>query len=160
MKTEKNKVVSVTYELRTDKNGEIIDSANENNPLNFIFGNGMMLPEFEKNLENLSENDTFDFMLTPENGYGLRNEENIAELPLNIFEQNGKIDENLLKPGNIIPLQDNRGNRFNGKVISVTDNTVKLDFNHPLAGENLYFTGKIISVRDASKEELEHGHVH
>jgi FKBP-type peptidyl-prolyl cis-trans isomerase SlyD len=66
----------------------------------------------------------------------------------------------LLTIGNVIPLQDENGNRFNGQVVSVTDELVKLDFNHPLADEDLYFTGKIIEVRDATQQELEHGHIH
>ncbi len=161
MKAEKNNVISLTYELKiTGKDGEVIDAANENQPLDFIYGSGMMLPKFEENLANLSAEDTFEFMLTAEEGYGLRNEENIADVPMNVFMQDGKIEDGLLAVGNVIPLQDNEGNRFNGQVISLTDDTVKLDFNHPLAGENLYFTGKILSVREATKQELEHGHVH
>ncbi len=161
MKAEKNNVVSLTYELRIDgKEGEVIDAANEEQPLDFIYGSGMMLPKFEENLANLSADDTFDFMLTAEEGYGIRNEENIADVPMNVFEQDGKVEEGLLAVGNVIPLQDNEGNRFNGQVVSLTKDTVKLDFNHPLAGENLFFTGKILSVREATKQELEHGHVH
>jgi len=161
MKAEKNNVVSLTYELRiTGKDGEVIDAANKNQPLDFIYGSGMMLPKFEENLTNLKADDTFDFMLTAEEGYGIRNEENVADVPMNVFQQDGKIEENLLTVGNVIPLQDQEGNRFNGQVISLTDDTVKLDFNHPLAGESLYFTGKILTVRDATKQELEHGHVH
>jgi len=161
MKAEKNNVVSLTYELRiTRKDGEVIDAANENQPLDFIYGSGMMLPKFEENLTNLKADDTFDFMLTAEEGYGIRNEENVADVPMNVFQQDGKIEEGLLTVGNVIPLQDQEGNRFNGQVISLTDDTVKLDFNHPLAGESLYFTGKILTVRDATKQELEHGHVH
>jgi len=161
MKAEKNNVVSLTYELRIDgKEGEVIDAANEKQPLDFIYGSGMMLPKFEENLANLSADDAFDFMLTAEDGYGVRNEENIADVPMNVFQQDGKIEEGLLAVGNVIPLQDNEGNRFNGQVVSLTQDTVKLDFNHPLAGENLFFTGKILSVREATKQELEHGHVH
>ncbi len=161
MKAEKNNVVSLTYELRIDgKDGEVIDTADVNNPLDFICGAGMMLPKFEENLANLKADDTFDFMLTAEEGYGLRNEENISDIPMNVFEQDGKVEEGLLIIGNVIPLQDQNGNRFNGQVVSVDKETVKLDFNHPLAGENLYFTGKILSVREATAQEKEHGHVH
>lgn len=161
MVIEKNKVVSVSYELRTHgKEGEIVDLAYEESPLQFIYGIGMMLPKFEENLSNLKVNDTFDFMLTSEEGYGERNEENVSDVPKNLFEQNGVIQEGLLTIGNVIPLQDENGNRFNGQVVSVTDELVKLDFNHPLADEDLYFTGKIVEVRDATQQELEHGHIH
>ena len=161
MKIEKNKVVSVSYELRTKgKDGEVVDMAYEESPLNFIYGNGMMLPKFEENLENMAVDNTFDFKLTSEEGYGSRNEENVSDVPKNIFEQNGKIEAGILDIGNVIPLQDEKGNHFNGQVVSVTDEIVKLDFNHPLADEDLYFTGKVVSVREATQQELEHGHVH
>ena len=161
MKAEKNNVVSLTYELRiTGKDGEVIDAADLNSPLDFIYGAGMMLAKFEENLFELKADDTFDFMLTPEEGYGLRNEENVSDIPMNVFEQDGKVQDGLLTVGNVIPLQDQNGNRFNGQVVSVDKETVKLDFNHPLAGENLYFTGKILSIREATAQELEHGHVH
>ncbi|MCF6365947.1 MAG: peptidylprolyl isomerase [Bacteroidales bacterium] len=161
MKTEKNKVVAVSYELRIEeKSEEIIDLAYEEKPLEFLFGNGMMLQKFEDNLAGLSIGDTFNFKLTSEEGYGVRNEENISEIPKNVFEQNGKIEAGLLDIGNVIPLQDDKGNRFNGQVISVTGELVKLDFNHPLAGEDLFFTGKIVNIREATEQELEHKHVH
>jgi len=161
MKVENNKVIAVSYELRTEENSDnIIDLAYEDQPLEFIFGKKMMLQKFEDNLENLLKGDTFKFKLTSEEGYGTYNKENISEIPLNVFEQNGKIEEKLLEIGNIIPLQDEKGNHFNGKVLSVDDNNVKLDFNHPLADKDLYFSGKIIDVREATPQELEHGHVH
>ena len=161
MKIEKDKVVSVSYELKTKgKDGEVVDMAYEESPLNFIYGAGMMLPKFEENLANLDVDSTFDFMLTSEEGYGSRNEENVSDVPKNVFEQNGKIEGDLLDIGNVIPLQDDKGNHFNGKVVSITDDVIKLDFNHPLADEDLYFTGKVISIREATKQEIEHGHIH
>ncbi len=161
MKAEKNNVVSLSYELRLKgKENEIIDKAEESQPLNFIFGIGMMLPKFEENLLNLKEGDTFEFVLSPEEGYGIRNEDHISEIPKNVFEQDGKIEEGLLTVGNIIPLQDQEGRHYNAQVISITDENVKLDFNHPLADEHLFFTGKILGIRKATKQEIEHGHVH
>lgn len=161
MKIEKSKVVSVSYELRTEENSDnIIDLAYEDQPLVFIFGSGMMLQKFEDNLENLSKGDEFKFKITSADGYGAYNKENVSDIPLNVFEQNGKIDEKLLAVGNTIPLQDENGNHFNGKVISSDENTVKLDFNHPLADKDLYFSGKVVEVREATPQELEHGHVH
>ena len=161
MKIEKNKVVALSYELRLEENSsEIIDAANADRPLEFIFGNGMMLQKFEDNLENLTKDASFKFKLSAEEGYGVRNEENVSDIPLNVFEQNGKVDEKLLAIGNVIPLQDDKGNHYNGKVISVDDKNVRLDFNHPLADKDLYFSGKILEIRDATAQELEHGHIH
>ncbi len=161
MKIEKNKVVAVSYELKlAEKSEEVIDLAYEDSPLEFLFGSGMMLQKFEENLSDLSKDDTFDFKLTSEEGYGTRNEDYISDVPKNIFEQDGKIQDDLLTVGNVIPMQDENGGHFNGQVVSVEDNMVKLDFNHPLAGEDLYFTGKIVNIREATEQELEHGHVH
>ncbi len=161
MKAEKNKVVSVSYELKlSEKDNDIIDSANENKPLEFLFGSGMMLQKFEDNLSGLTTNDTFKFKLTSEEGYGTRNDDYVSDVPLDIFKKDGKIEDDLLAVGNVIPMQDENGNHFNGQVISVENEMVKLDFNHPLAGENLYFTGKIVGLREATEIELQHGHVH
>ncbi len=161
MKIEKNKIVAVSYELKiAEKSEEVIDLAYEDSPLEFLFGSGMMLQKFEENLNDLSKNDTFDFKLTSEEGYGTRNEDYVSDVPKNIFEQDGKIQDDLLTVGNVIPMQDENGGHFNGQVVSVENNMVKLDFNHPLAGEDLYFTGKIVNIREATEQELEHGHVH
>jgi FKBP-type peptidyl-prolyl cis-trans isomerase SlyD len=161
MKVEQNKVISVSYELRINgKEGEIADLAYEESPLNFIYGIGLMLPKFEANLKDLKAGDNFEFMLTHEEGYGSRNEDYLSDVPKHLFEQNGKIESGLLEIGNFIPMQDDKGNHFVGKVVSVNDEVVRLDFNHPLAGENLFFSGKIVGIREATQQELEHGHVH
>ena len=161
MIAEKDKVVSMRYELRLKgKDGEVVEIVEENNPFNFIYGNGQLLQKFEENISGLTEKDTFEFLLTSKEAYGERNEENIAEIPMTAFEVEGKIEEGLLDIGNFIPLRDEAGNHYNGKVLEVSENNVKLDFNHPLAGEDLYFTGAILSLREATAQELEHGHVH
>lgn len=161
MKIEQNKVVSVTYDLRTDgHDSDIVESATVEMPLEFIYGNGMMLPKFEEYLSDKNKGDDFQFMLNSDEAYGPIQEENYVELPKSAFQVDGKIDDEMLQIGNVIPLQDQDGNRFDGLVAEILDDTVKMDFNHPMAGEDLYFTGKIIEVRDATAEELEHGHVH
>ncbi len=161
MIAEKNKVVSMRYELRLNgKDGDVVEVVEESNPFNFIYGNGHLLEKFEEKISGLSPDDTFEFMLTSDEAYGDRNEENIAEIPMNAFEVDGKIEEGLLEIGNFIPLRDEAGNHYNGKVVSVSDTAVKLDFNHPLAGETLFFSGAILSIREATAQELEHGHVH
>ncbi len=72
----------------------------------------------------------------------------------------GKIDPEMLRIGNVIPMQDNQGNPLEGLVIGVDEASVKMDFNHPMAGKTLHFAGTIIDLRDATEEELSHGHVH
>jgi FKBP-type peptidyl-prolyl cis-trans isomerase SlyD len=81
-------------------------------------------------------------------------------LPIDIFKVDGVVDMAMLKTGNIIPMSDRDGNRLDGKVIAITGESVKMDFNHPLAGHQLHFSGEVIDVRDASEEEIAHGHAH
>ncbi len=155
----KDKVVSLTYDLRLDSHeGDMVEQTTEENPLEFVFGTGSMLAKFEENLENLKVNDTFQFKLDCADAYGYADDEQIVELPLTMFEVDGEIKEGLLEIGNSIPMQDQNGNRFNGTVAEVGEETVTIDFNHPLADEDLYFSGRVIEIRDASPEEIESGH--
>ncbi len=161
MNISQNKVVSLTYELRLgNKMGETVDMADNSAPLVFIYGTGSMLPKFESNLENLKVNDTFEFTLAPEDAYGDLISEAIVDLPLEIFKIDGKLDYDMLVVGNSIPMQDNEGHPLEGKIVEVNSENVKMDFNHPLAGKTLHFTGQIIDMREATPEELSHGHVH
>ena len=158
MKIDTNKYVSLSYDLTVGEENEqeLMEQATAEQPLQFIFGTNTMLPAFEKNLEDLSEGDSFDFTLTSEEGYGDYDEANIIDLPKNIFEVDGKIDEEMLFEGNTLPMMDSNGNRLMGSVVSVGESDVTMDFNHPLAGETLHFKGNVLSVREASAEEIAH----
>ncbi|MBN2892187.1 MAG: peptidylprolyl isomerase [Bacteroidales bacterium] len=161
MKIEQNKVVSLTYDLRKESHeGEMIESVNTDRPLQFIFGMGMMLQKFESNLQGMEEGADFQFELKPEESYGEYSADNVFELPKQNFEIDGKIEDGILEVGNLIPLQDQQGNQFEGLVTEVKEETVIMDFNHPMAGKSLFFTGKVVGVREATAEELDHGHVH
>lgn len=161
MKIEKNKVVSLLYQLtENDQNGTLIEAVDENRPFTFLYGNGNLIPGFENNVANLNPGDSFGFQVSPEEGYGTYEQENVADLPITIFMRDGKVDTEILKVGNIIPLQDDKGHVFQGMVKKIGLEQVNIDFNHPLAGKTLYFAGKIVDVREASEEELSHGHVH
>ena len=161
MKVGLNKIVTLTYKLRfDDANGEIIQEVNEEKPFVHLFGNGTLLPTFESNLEGSEPEGEFGFNLTPKDGYGEFTDEAIIELDNSIFEKDGKIDEELVKIGNMITMQDQEGHPIEGRVIEHKSDKVVMDFNHPLAGKSLYFSGKVLDVREASAEELSHGHVH
>jgi FKBP-type peptidyl-prolyl cis-trans isomerase SlyD len=161
MKIEKNTVVSLIYKLtENDQDGNVIEEVAETSPFTFLFGHGNLIPGFENSVANLNPSETFAFTVTPEEGYGIYSEENVAELPIAIFMQDGKVDNNILKVGNVIPLQDNEGHVFQGTVKHIGLEQVKMDFNHPLAGKTLHFKGHVVDVREASAEELAHGHVH
>lgn len=156
MKISPNNFVSLSYDLFVGENGkeELMEQATVEKPLEFIFGTNSMLEEFEKNISGLAAGETFDFVLTSEQAYGEYNDEHVVDLPKNIFEVDGKMDENVIFEGNTVPMMDANGNRLNGSVVSVGDDTVKMDFNHPLAGENLHFVGKVQNVREATEEEI------
>jgi len=156
MKIDTNKFVSLSYDLNVGEGEEreLMERATPENPLEFIYGTNSMLEAFEKNIENLSEGDSFSFTLTPEQAYGDYDEERLVDLPKSIFEVDGKVDERVVFEGNIVPMMDTSGNRLNGAVVEVKDDIVKMDFNHPLAGETLHFSGKVLNVRDASPEEI------
>lgn len=155
MEIGRNKFVTLTYELRTNGvEGEVIEKTEAATPLGFVFGAGKMLEMFENKLEGLAKGSAFDFELKATEAYGEVNPNAIVEIPKNIFEVEGKIDDELLTVGNHVPMQDAHGNRLNGLVLEVADEKVKMDFNHPLAGDNLFFKGEVLEVREATEDEL------
>jgi FKBP-type peptidyl-prolyl cis-trans isomerase SlyD len=161
MEIRKEKVVSITYELRKDgENGEVVETVTGDNPLTFLYGVGGMLPKFEENLDGMRAGDEFRFGLNSEDAYGPVVENAVVDVPIDVFKVDGQVDHNMLQIGNMVPMMDNSGNRLNGKIIDIQVESVKMDFNHPMAGKNLYFSGSIAEVRDATDEELAHGHVH
>ncbi len=163
MQISKNKVVTVTYDLHCNLPGDAkqhVETADIKNPLSFIYGTGMMIPGFEKGLDGKSKGDKFTFSIDSDDAYGNKEENAVIKLPIEIFKVDGVLDMNLLQIGKFLPLNDNEGNVLNGKVVAYDTETVTMDFNHPLAGHNLHFTGEVVDVRDASAEEISHGHVH
>ena len=157
MKISENKLVILQYKLSVKtENGELelMEETTPEQPLQYFHGMGMMLPKFEENLEGLGEGDKFEFMIPVADAYGEYEEENVIELPKNIFMIDGKFDDEKVFPGAIVPLMDNEGNRINAEIVEVKAEVVKVDLNHPLAGEDLYFSGRIISVTQPTEEEL------
>lgn len=156
MKISTNTFVSLSYDLNVGEGEEreLMERATEETPLEFIFGTGSMLEAFEKNLDGLSVGDSFSFVLTPEQAYGEYDDEHVVDLPRNIFEVDGKINEEVIFEGNTVPMMDTNGNRLNGSVVAVKDDVVTMDFNHPLAGETLNFSGKVLTVRESTPEEI------
>jgi len=157
MKIAPNHVVSLTYDLYSPKDGTeaLVESATQEQPLTFLFGVGQMLPKFEENLSTLSTGDNYDFTISAADGYGEHDENAVANLPKDMF--NGA---DLPEIGSILPLQDNNGNRFQGQVVSIAEDSIIVDLNHPMAGQSLHFKGEILNVRPATPEELSHGHAH
>ena len=156
MKAEKNKEVSLTYELIVD--GVLADKADETRPLQYIHGTGMLLPKFESEVEGKEPGEEFAFTLTPEEGYGTYDENRLIDLPKEAFMMDGKVRDDLLVIGKMIPMVNDSGQVVNGIVYLVDDDKVTMDFNHPMAGKTLNFTGKVVEVREATEKELKKGH--
>jgi len=156
MKISVNKYVTLTYDLNVGEGDEreLMEQATIEKPMEFIYGTNSMLDAFEKQLEGMNSGDEFNFKLSPDDAYGEYDEAQLLELPKNIFEVEGKIDGDILFEGNVVPMMDSSGNRLMGSVVNIGDDFVTMDFNHPLAGENMHFTGKVIDVRDATQEEI------
>ena len=158
MKIEPQHVVSLTYDLyvkQEDGTEALVESATEEQPLTFVYGAGQMLPKFEENLSDHSTGDQYDFRLTAEDAYGQYDDEAVANLPKDMFK-----GTEIPEIGSVLPLQDNNGNHFQGQVVSVAEDGVIVDLNHPMAGQDLHFKGNILNVRPATPEELSHGHAH
>jgi len=155
MKIGKNKMVSLTYDLHyDDAEGELIEQATSGKPLSFVFGAGIMLPKFETHLEGFEVGNPFEISLQDVDAYGELDENAIVDLPKHLFFIEGEFDDEVVAVGNSVPMMSTSGQRLNGLVLEITDDIVKMDFNHPLAGENLFFKGEITEVREATDEEI------
>jgi FKBP-type peptidyl-prolyl cis-trans isomerase SlyD len=165
MIVENKKVVSVNYHLtvKDEKNGgeTLVEKTDAANPFVFLYGAGGLLEDFENNLKGKKVGDSFDFYITAENGYGERNDDHVVNIPIEAFKgEDGELDKEMVTPGNVLPMVDKDGNRLQGTVQEVTDTFVRMDFNHPLAGQELHFKGEVVEVREATEDELSHGHAH
>jgi len=162
MSEVKHKVISLDYKLYRDTaEGEMIETTEGKEPLVFMSGVSQMIPEFEAQVIDLNIGETFSFGIKSENAYGTRTEDAIIELPQDMFKQDGKlIDE--IAVDNIVPLQDQQGQVVPAKVVSINEESVTMDVNHPLADQDLHFIGSVVEVREATTEEVEQsqGHVH
>ncbi len=159
MKAAPDTVVKIAYELRTEPNGEVRDSATQESPFSFLFGHNNVLDKFEKSLEGLIAGNQFNFVLAPEEGYGEYDNDAVIQLDKSVFAVDGVEQNDMLFVGNVVPLQDQHGNPFQGRIVAVGDK-VTVDLNHPFAGKTLYFSGTVVEVREAHQVELDHGHVH
>lgn len=160
MKATKNMVVALTYQLRNEPNGQVMDEATADAPFEFLFGHGNVLEKFEGNLEGLIAGNQFQFVLSPADGYGEFDSEALIKMSKSDFNFDGQDASHLIEVGNIIPLQDQHGNPFQGRITEITGETVEIDLNHPFAGKTLYFSGEVVGVRPAHETELAHGHIH
>ncbi|NOU47627.1 MAG: peptidylprolyl isomerase [Bacteroidales bacterium] len=157
MKIDKNTVATLSYTLTDNDTEAVLQLINEEKPEEFMFGQGLMIDFFEDSLIGLQENDSFDFVINCDQAYGPVDPGAIFDLPNSSFaNEDGTFEEGVLQIGNVFPMQDNEGYRHYGKMIKLMEESVTMDFNHPLAGKDLRFRGKIAGVR---KSET-HDHAH
>ncbi len=153
-KVSKDMVVGLEYTLRLD-DGEVVDTSEGRGPLHFLQGHGHIIPGLEKELYGMGLGEEKAIVVFPAEGYGERKPNATQEFPRDAFPQGVEIE-----PGMAIQLTDQAGNPHTAFVKEVRDGTVLLDLNHPLAGETLHFDVEIVALREATAEELDHGHVH
>lgn len=167
MKINTNTVVGLTYELKVSKEEDGIESApfsveirDQEDPFYFLYGMSGLPEKFEELLEGKNEGDNFSFILTHEDAYGEADDELIITLPKDQFSGDRGFSPEMLEEGNFLPLMDENGYSMQAKVLKDLGDQLLLDFNHPLVGFDLHFEGNILEVREATQEELDHGHVH
>lgn len=156
---EEQQVVTLTYELREHgPSGELLERMDANYPFIFLFGTGKLLPSFEDQLFGLSEEDAFEFTLSPQEAYGPVRPSDIVSVPLKAFKIDGEVPPNMLVKGNYVSLTNEEGQTYNGKILDWDDQQVKVDFNHAMAGKTLHFKGAVLHIRPATIDELVRQH--
>ena len=153
MQIAQNAVAAFHYTL-TDDEGQVIDSSKGREPLTYLHGSGQIVPGLEKQMEGRGAGDKFTADVTPEEGYGVHHAELLQEVPREAFQG---VDD--IQPGMQFQGRGPQG-AINVTVTKVEDGKVFIDGNHPLAGKTLHFDIEVTNVREATGEELEHGHVH
>lgn len=149
---QKDRVVSIDYELK-DGTGALIDRS-EGEPLVYLHGNENIIPGLERQLEGKKAGDKVDCVIAPADGYGERDDELVFAVSPSDFAEPGKVEV-----GMQFQAHQEDGVRI-VTVVGVSKDEIKVDANHPLAGKDLHFSVTVKEVRDASEEELKHGHVH
>jgi FKBP-type peptidyl-prolyl cis-trans isomerase SlyD len=153
MKIEGSKVVSFHYTLK-NADGEPMESSRETEPMAYLHGSRNIIPGLEKALEGRESGDEFEVTVAPEEAYGEYNPDNIQRIPAKHFK-----DPRRLEPGQLVSIQTRNG-PLQAVVKKVGRFNIDVDANHPLAGQSLTFEVEITDVRDATEEEISHGHVH
>lgn len=158
MEQMSHKYITVAYELYTDNEKgihELVEKTTVEHPFQFISGMGVALDSFEDRIAALAEGEDFDFVLNVEEAYGPYMEEHVLELDKQMFCVNDHFDKEMVYPGAVLPLVNADGNRFQGLVLEVKENVVVIDLNHPLAGKDLHFKGKVVTSREATDAEIQ-----
>ena len=152
-KVNDGQVVSMEYTLKVD--GEVADTSQGREPLEYVHGAGNIIPGLEREMKGMAVGESKDVIVAAVDGYGEEDEKAFMDVPREQFPE-----EIPLKVGTELQVQNQAGQPMYARIETVGDKSVRLDFNHPLAGKELHFSVKVISLREATDEEKEHGHVH
>jgi FKBP-type peptidyl-prolyl cis-trans isomerase SlyD len=153
LKVMDGQVVSMDYNLHID--GQLVDSSKGGDPLDYLHGAGNIIPGLESELDGMAVGESKRVIVSPADGYGEHDPEAYMEVPRGEFPA-----EIPLEIGTQLQLQNEDGHPMYARIDEINDDTVVLDFNHPLAGKELHFDVTIVAVREPTTEELDHGHVH
>ena len=153
LKVNDGHVVSMEYTLKVD--GEVADTSEGREPMEFVHGAGNIIPGLEREMRGMAVGDSKDVVVAAADGYGEEDEKAFMDVPREQFPK-----EIPMKVGTEIQVQNQAGQPMYARIDMVGDKSVRLDFNHPLAGKELHFSVKVVGLRDATDEEKEHGHVH
>ena len=143
-------VTTVHYTGTFPDSGEMFDTSREGEPLTFLVGHKGMIPGFEREMIGAAVGDTRAFTLEPEDAYGHPTDAMIQEVPRGMFPEEMPIELGMMLMSDAGPF----------RIVAMTDEVVKCDFNNPMAGKTLHFEVEVMEVRKATEEELAHGHVH
>jgi len=150
--------MEVAYQLFVDgeEGQDLMEETTKDRPFQFITGFGITLDAFESQIADLEKGATFDFSIPKEQAYGDYMEEHVLDLDREMFFVDGKFDSEHVYEDAMIPMQNEDGQRFYGRVAEIGEKKIKVDLNHPLAGETLHFKGSVIESRPATTKEIEH----
>lgn len=153
MENKSHKYISIIYKMYVMEDGKKVlkDTAEENHPYIFISGMGYTIDALENALVNLNEGDVFNLTIGKDDAFGDYDDNHVIELDKKQFVINGKIN---ISEGEVVPLRDGEGNIFNATVQEIKDDVVVLDMNHPFAGVDLIFEGKVLTIHEATNKEL------
>lgn len=150
----KHSVVSIHYTLKDDA-GEVMDSSEGHAPLDYLHGENNLIPGLESELQGKVAGAKFQAVIAPKDGYGEVNEDFIQTISKQMFQG---VDQ--IEPGMTFTAQGDGGVQRQVRIVNVEGDDVTIDANHPLAGKTLHFDVEIVDVREATAQEVEHGHVH
>ena len=153
LKVNDGHVVSMEYTLKVD--GDVADTSEGREPLEYVHGAGNIIPGLEREMIGMSVGESKDVVVAAADGYGEEDEKAFMDVPREQFST-----ESPMKVGTELQVQNQAGQPMYARITTVGEKSVRLDFNHPLAGKELHFSIRVVGLRDATPEEKEHGHVH